>query len=55
MSPCDHDFQWDSRSDDFGVCSKCGHEAEHCAICGNPSAELDGEGSCPGCLEDEAA
>lgn len=28
---------------------------EDCAICGYPSSELDGEGYCPGCREDEEA
>lgn len=28
---CVHDFQWHPASDDFGVCSKCGHEADAAA------------------------
>jgi hypothetical protein len=28
LEGCDHDFQWHPLSDDFGVCSICGAEAD---------------------------
>lgn len=32
---CDHIFQWHPQSDDFGVCSQCGHEATPAEIRGD--------------------
>jgi hypothetical protein len=33
---CDHEFQWHPQSDDFGVCSICGAEA-------NAEGAVDGD------------
>lgn len=40
---------------DFRGCEETSETTEDCCICGAPCDELDGEGFCPGCREEEEA
>jgi hypothetical protein len=36
VSACNHDVDWDERSDGYGVCKRCGVTVMLCDDCGHP-------------------